>query len=40
MHFYHPSPHHRRNDSDQHDFVTLLIEIVSLVIIMLIWPST
>lgn len=40
MYLYHSSPHHRRSDTDQHDFVTLLIEIVSLIIIILLWPAT
>lgn len=40
MSFFHETEHHRHNDSELHDILTLLAEIAILVLIMLIWPAT
>mgnify|MGYP001136447195 CR=1 FL=1 len=40
MHFFQHSQHHRWQDADRHNLVQLLLELVLLVIVIMLWPTT
>lgn len=39
MYRFHTSDHHRHDDAEPRDLVTLLIEVIIFMIIILLWPS-